>query len=55
MSQIEFQIGDLCLFTFEANRNIPVEIVAYYDGRDRCVWVSPENPKEVVFLQDREL
>lgn len=52
--QTEFQIGDICTFTFEADRNIPVEVVEYYDGLDRCVWVAPVNPAEVVFCPQIE-
>lgn len=46
MRQTKFQIGDRCLFSFNAARNIPVEVVGDYEQSDYCVWVTPDNPNE---------
>ena len=48
MRQTEFQIGDICTFTFNGVNKLLVEVVGHYDDTCDGVWVIPLDKTHIV-------
>lgn len=46
--QTEFQIGDICTFTFNGVNKLPVAVVGHYDDTNDGVWVLPLDQAYIV-------